>query len=276
MNLNNRILIANNLFPGESNSKPKSKSILITKLKKQQKKNKKSEEKYKYSNMELNEMEYLEAKQYDKRACTEVYWSILSREHLILFTFFSWDDYNLKIVKLSRFFFLVCTDMAMNVIFFTDENMHKVYVNYGKWDFIQNLQQSVYSLIISQIIQVFICYLTLTDKPVYQIKKNLFEKKNRNAEIFKILKCIRIKLCIYYVYTFIFFLLYWYLITSFCAVYNNTQKIFMKDSLTSFLGGIIYPFPLYIFPALLRILSLKPKKMNLSCLYKFSDFIPIF
>ena len=276
LNLNNRILIANNLFPGESNSKPKSKSILITKLKKQQKKNKKSEEKYKYSNMELNEMEYLEAKQYDKRACTEVYWSILSREHLILFTFFSWDDYNLKIVKLSRFFFLVCTDMAMNVIFFTDENMHKVYVNYGKWDFIQNLQQSVYSLIISQIIQVFICYLTLTDKPVYQIKKNLFEKKNRNAEIFKILKCIRIKLCIYYVYTFIFFLLYWYLITSFCAVYNNTQKIFMKDSLTSFLGGIIYPFPLYIFPALLRILSLKPKKMNLSCLYKFSDFIPIF
>ena len=276
LNLNNRILIANNLFPGESNSKPKSKSILITKLKKQQKKNKNSEEKYKYSNMELNEMEYLEAKQYDKRACTEVYWSILSREHLILFTFFSWDDYNLKIVKLSRFFFLVCTDMAMNVIFFTDENMHKVYVNYGKWDFIQNLQQSVYSLIISQIIQVFICYLTLTDKSVYQIKKNLFEKKNRNAEIFNILKCIRIKLCIYYVYTFIFFLLYWYLITSFCAVYNNTQKIFMKDSLTSFLGGIIYPFPLYIFPALLRILSLKPKKMNLSCLYKFSDFIPIF
>jgi hypothetical protein len=152
--------------------------------------------------------------------------------------------------------------MAMNVIFFTDENMHKVYVNYGKWDFIQNLQQSVYSLIISQIIQVFICYLTLTDKSVYQIKKNLFEKKNRNDEIFKILKCIRIKLCIYYVYTFIFFLLYWYLITSFCAVYNNTQKIFMKDSLTSFLGGIIYPFPLYIFPALLRILSLKPKKMK--------------
>ena len=273
---NNRILIANNLFPIEPNSKPKSKSILITKLKKQQKKNKKFEEKYKYSNMELNEMEYLEATQYDKRTFTEVYWSLLSREHLILFTFFSWGDYNLITIKISRFFFLVCTDMAMNVIFFTDENMHKIYKNYGKWDFVQNLTQSAYSLIISQIIQVFICYLTLTDKAVFQIKKNLFEKKNRNAEIFIILKCIRIKLCIYYVYTFIFFLLYWYLITSFCAVYNNTQKIFMKDSLSSFLGGIIYPFPLYIFPALLRILSLKPKKMNLSCLYKFSDFIPIF
>ena len=277
MNLNNnKILIFNNLFQIESNQKSKTKPILITKQKKQQKLNKKLSGKYQYSNMELNEMEYLEAKQYDKRAFGEVYWSLLSREHLILFTFFSWGDYNLMTIKLSRFFFLVCTDMAMNVFFFTDESMHKIYENKGEWDFAQNITQSVYSLIISQIIQVFICYLTLTDKHVFQIKKNFYEKKNKNAEIFNILKCIRIKLCIFYVYTFIFFLAYWYLITSFCAVYNNTQKTFIKDSLSSFIGGIILPFPLYIFPALLRIISLKPKKRNLSCLYKFSEFIPIF
>ena len=273
---NNKILIFNNLFQIESNQKSKTKPILITKQKKQQKLNKKLSGKYQYSNMELNEMEYLEAKQYDKRAFGEVYWSLLSREHLILFTFFSCGDYNLMTIKLSRFFFLVCTDMAMNVFFFTDESMHKIYENKGEWDFAQNITQSVYSLIISQIIQVFICYLTLTDKHVFQIKKNFYEKKNKNAEIFNILKCIRIKLCIFYVYTFIFFLAYWYLITSFCAVYNNTQKTFIKDSLSSFIGGIILPFPLYIFPALLRIISLKPKKRNLSCLYKFSEFIPIF
>ena len=273
---NNKILIFNNLFQIESNQKSKIKPILISKQKKQQKLNKKLSGKYQYSNMELNEMEYLEAKQYDKRAFGEVYWSLLSREHLILFTFFSCGDYNLMTIKLSRFFFLICTDMAMNVFFFTDESMHKIYKNKGEWDFAQNITQSVYSLIISQIIQVFICYLTLTDKHVFQIKKNFYEKKNKNAEIFNILKCIRIKLCIFYVYTFIFFLAYWYLITSFCAVYNNTQKTFIKDSLSSFIGGIIYPFPLYIFPALLRIISLKPKKRNLSCLYKFSEFIPIF
>ena len=34
--------------------------------------------------------------------------------------------------------------------------MHKIYKSYGKWDIVQNLQQAVYSLIISQIIQVFI------------------------------------------------------------------------------------------------------------------------
>jgi len=72
---------------------------------------------YKYSNMELNEMEYLEAVENDKRSFCQMYWSILSREHLIIFTFFMRNDYNILSVKLSRFFFFVCTDMAMNVFF---------------------------------------------------------------------------------------------------------------------------------------------------------------
>ena len=231
---------------------------------------------YKYSNMELNEMEYLEAVENDKRSFCQMYWSILSREHLIIFTFFMRNDYNILSVKLSRFFFFVCTDMAMNVFFFTDESMHKIYKSYGKWDILQNIPQIIYSLLVSQAIQVFICYLTLTDKQFYLIKRLKFKGEKNINPIFKILKCIKIKLIIFYVVTFILFLAYWYIITSFCTVYKNTQIIFIKDSLTSFLSGILYPFVLYIFPALLRIISLKATKRNLSCLYKFSDFIPIF
>ena len=231
---------------------------------------------YKYNNMELNEMEYLEAVENDKRSFCQMYWSILSREHLIIFTFFMRNDYNILSVKLSRFFFFVCTDMAMNVFFFTDESMHKIYKSYGKWDILQNIPQIIYSLLVSQAIQVFICYLTLTDKQFYLIKRLKFKGEKNINPIFKILKCIKIKLIIFYVVTFILFLAYWYIITSFCTVYKNTQIIFIKDSLTSFLSGILYPFVLYIFPALLRIISLKATKRNLSCLYKFSDFIPIF
>ena len=237
--------------------------------------NKKEENNYKYTNIELNELDYLEAIKYDKRTFCQIYWSILNREHLILFTFFSWGDYNLTSVKFARFFFFICTDMAMNIFFFTDDSMHKIYKNYGKWNFVQNIPQIIYSLLVSQGIQVLICFLTLTDKYFYQIKRSKFEKSN-SIEIFKILKCIKIKLCIFYVITFVLFIFYWYAVTSFCAVYKNTQIIFIKDSLSSFLGGILYPFPLYLFPALLRIISLKSEKKNLSCLYKLSDFIPIF
>jgi hypothetical protein len=229
----------------------------------------------KYDNYQLNELEYLEAIKYDKRTFFQIYISLLKREHTILFTFYSCNDYNLITIKLARFFFFICTDMAMNVFFFNDDSMHKIYKSYGNWDFLQNIPQIIYSLIISQALQVFICFLTLSDKHVYQIKKLKYDKVNR-LPILKTYRCIKIKLCLFFIISFIFFFGYWYIVTCFCAVYRNTQIIFIKDSLSSFLGGISYPFLLYLLPTSLRIISLKAKKKNLSCLYKLSDILPIF
>ena len=74
------------------------------------------------------------------------------------------------------------------------------------------------------------------------------------------------------------FAFYWYSIACFCAVYINTQGAFIKDSISSFILGLLYPFILYLFPAVLRIISLKAGKAKLSCscLYKISDIIPFF
>ena len=58
----------------------------------------------------------------------------------------------------------------MNVFFFPDETIHKLYLNYGKYDFVQNIPQIIYSIIISKLIEIFLCYLSLTDKPIYKVK----------------------------------------------------------------------------------------------------------
>ena len=123
--------------------------------------------------------------------------------------------------------------MALNVIFFTDDSMHKVYKNYGKYDFIQQIPQIIYSIIVSQVLEVILCYLSLTDKHFYIF--NEIKNLQKNIEIlFKILRCVKIKIGGFYIFTFVFFLVYWYLITAFCAVYQNTQIIFIKDSISSF------------------------------------------
>ena len=164
--------------------------------------------------------------------------------------------------------------MTMNVFFFSDESMHKIFLNYGKYNFIQQIPQIVYTTIISQLLEVFLCYLSLTDKHIYSIKNT--NPTNNKKAILKILKCVKIKLLIFFIFTFIFFCFYWYTITSFCSVYENTQITFLKDSLLSFLLGILYPFVLYLFPSSLRILSLRYSKKNLKCIYKLSDIIPFF
>ena len=106
-------------------------------------------------------MEYYEAVIYDKRSLLQTYWATLKREHLIIFTFISCKDYNLLYIKLSRFLFLLTGDMAFNTFFFSDDSMHKLYINYGKYDFFQQIPQIVYSTIISQLIEVFLLLLCL-------------------------------------------------------------------------------------------------------------------
>ena len=181
------------------------------------------------SNYELNNLDYEDSLKTDKREFTKIYWSILKREHLILFTFFSYDDYNLSSVKFARFIFLVCTDMALNVFFFSDDSMNAIFLTYGKYDFIQKIPQMIYSVIISQLIE---------DKYVYQIKRMKIRSLMKMNKIYLI---INIKLCFFFIITFLIFIFYWYVISAFCAVYMNTQIIFIKDSVLSFILSLIYP-----------------------------------
>ena len=224
-------------------------------------------------NFELNNLEYNEAINLDKRSFINTYFSVLKREHLIIFTFFIRNDHNIIYIKFCRFIFLVCTDMAFNVFFFADETMHKMFLDYGKYNFMQQVPQIIYSKIVSQLIEVFLCYLSMTDKHYYQIKNLDY---NSRYKVFNIIKCVKIKLSFFFIFTFIMFVFYWYTISCFCAVYVNAQLAFIKDSISSFILGLLYPFILYLFPVLLRIISLRTTKSNLSCLYKISDIIPFF
>ena len=227
----------------------------------------------KLDDYELNNLEFEEALKKDDRSFIKIYWSLLKREHLIVLTFMTRNDYNLLLVKFSRFIFSVCTDMALNVFFFSDATMHKMYLDYGKYNFVQHIPQIIYTIIASKILEVLVCFLSLTDKYFYEIKNLNYESR---YEIFKIIKRIKIKLTFYFIFTFLAFAFYWYTIACFCAVYPNTQIAFIKDSFTSFGFGLLYPLILYIFPAAFRRISLRGKKSNLSCMYETSNVIPFF
>ena len=92
--------------------------------------------------------------------------------------------------------------MAMNVIFFFDSSMHKIYLDYGKYNFIQQIPQIIYSSIVSLLIEILIGFLSYTDNNIYQIRQ--IETFNQE-KILKVIKTIKIKLIVFFVVTFIFF-----------------------------------------------------------------------
>ena len=230
-----------------------------------------------FDDFELNELPYKKAVDYDKRSFFYFYWQLLRREHLIFFTFFSWGDNNIFAIKLSKFIFAISLDFAINVVFFVDESMHKIYVNYGKYNFIAQIPQILYSTVAAESLDVFLRYLSIIEKDVYKINK-FEQKKNKviaKQQIFKVLKCMKIKLIFYFVVTFFLMCFFWYFIAAFCAVYKNTQLFLIKDSMVSLLMSLLYPFGLYLLPTALRIIAIRDKKKRLSFLYKLSDIIPL-
>ena len=274
-NLGTKDVLRNNLVILEQDSKRELKKTP------NEKESKKSEldkdEEQGLSNYELNALSYNEALMLDNRKFLDMYWYLLRREHIIIFTFVSWNDYNLFSVKLSKLFLTICSDMAFNVFFFSDESMHKLYTSGGENDFVGQIAQMVYSTIISQLLQIYVEYLIMTDSQYYYLKKLKKNSKLNKKLSLSIIKCIKNKLITFYISTTIFFLFFWYTASAFCAVYANTQRIFVTDSYMSSLMGLTYPFALYFISSGLRFLSLKLKgKKKLKILYSLSGKIPLF
>ena len=226
-----------------------------------------------YTDTELNSLAYKVALKKDKRTYIQYYCSLLKKNQSILFSFYPNKDYNVKIIKAFLFFFFYASDITVNALFFTDDTMHKIYVDTGVFNLNYQLPQIIYSFLISNAINFIIEYLSLSDDAINSIKGKKTINLSANK---KIINCIQIKILFFFITTFILLLVFWYYISCFCAVYENTQILLIKDSLISFGLSLIYPFFINLIPGLFRISALKAKKGDKECLYKFSNILAIF
>ena len=227
---------------------------------------------YNFNIYELNNLNYVDAIKFDKRTYLQYYISLIKLKQLLVFTFYTYSDYNSKILKISLFFFFLGLYLTVNALFFNDSTMHKIYVDEGKFNFIYQIPKIIYSSLISTVIHIIISKLSLTEKDVLKLKE---EKDITKLKIEKISKCLKIKFILLFSLEFLFLLFFWYYISCFCAVYKNTQVHLFNDSLTSFGLSLIYPFAICLIPGTIRIPSLRDETKNLECAYKFSKILQI-
>ena len=223
---------------------------------------------------ELNQMEYRFALKIDKRDFTQYYLSLIKKKQLILFTFFTRNDYNINLVKFSLFICAFSVFFMANTFFFNEKNMHKIYEENGSYNFLYQLPQIVYSTLISSVISFIMRYLSLSENGVIKIKQLSKISKMVN-QTFIMIKSFRLKLMIFNALGFITLVFAGYYISMFCAVYTNTQLHLLKDTISSFGLTLIYPFGLHLIPGFFRIPSLKPNDENKLCLYRTSQIIAL-
>ena len=224
-----------------------------------------------YNIYELNDLEYSEALKIDKRSYFEYYLSLLKTKHLFFFSFCKINDYNSRIIKLFLFFYSFIISFFVNTLFFNDSTMHKIYIDIGSYNFIYQLPQMLYSVLISSLLNLIIRELSLTEKKILNLKNKYKDIKNKKKEL---IKCLFYKFITFFIACFCLLLFFWYYISCFCAVYINTQTHLIKDTIISFGLSMIFPFGIYLLPGLFRIPALRDPKKEF--MYNFSKIIQLF
>ena len=215
-------------------------------------------------------MNYEKALKKDKRAFFDIYISLIKTKHPIIFSFIPTKDYNTILVKIDLFFLKFSIYYFISALFFNDKVIHKIYKDEGTYNFIFFIPLIFYSFIISHFIFVTIKYFSLSESNICEINYISNSKKTSNL-IDKIKRCIIIKYILFYTLSIVFLFFFWYSLSSFGAVFQNTQKFLIMNAMISFCFSLIYPFIINLIPALLRLYSLKNSKRE--CIYKINRFI---
>ena len=169
--------------------------------------------------IEIDLLNYEDAKIIDKREFAGYYWSMLKYRQLIIFTFFVYNDYNFTFIKIIAFFLLLSLNLTYNAIFFFDKIINEIYDNEGK-----------YSLKI-QILNIFICSVAfsftnilvrfiITCHKKYIKLKEIENYEEAKTESYSIHKRLVIRYIIFIVIGSILILGIWYFITGFCAIFH--------------------------------------------------------
>ena len=225
-----------------------------------------------YTDLEINDFDYKTAVLFDKRTYCQYYSSLIRRKQIILFTFCQGLDYNLIQIKINLLLFSFSLYFTVEGFFFSDDTMNNIYTLNGRYDLIYRIPQLLYSFFIWLLINILLKELSLTDRQFLSIKnENNYILLREKAS--KIRKNVKIRIIIFYLISSLCMFFFWYFISCFCAVYKNTQKILIYDTLVSFGFLLIYPFGFYLLPGLFRIPSLRSSKKDKNTLYFIGNFI---
>ena len=225
-----------------------------------------------YTDEELNDLPYEKAFYADGRSYYCYYWSILKYDQLFLFSFILWSDFNLRLVKVSLFFFHIPMYITFNGFFFSYTAARNLYKKKGIINLIERLPSSIFSSLICFVIVIVLKCLCLSQKKVQEVRSSkTFDEAYQKTKI--LVEKMKPRIIIYFVLMFIFMIIFIYYISLFCAVFKNTQWKLFQETAISFALGMFYPFIICIFPTIFRKIGLIKQK---KCSYKFSQFLQLF
>jgi hypothetical protein len=220
---------------------------------------------------ELNDLDYLDYevyKKFEKRNFLQIMWSIFRTNYDFWSTFFIFEkeDYKIYMIKIISYINTFLFSLDINISFYTDDTMHKIYVDNGdknnfsdRWHIIllTNVISSVPSILFELLFSSY-------QKYFIELKKNMDNDEKINQIARKYYRRLLIRIISLCIFSIFFNLFSWYYISCFFAVYLNTQKAILFDVLREFGLNIISCILLSFIYAFIKINFIKCCQVNTS------------
>ena len=207
---------------------------------------------------ELNSFTYSEALKYDKRTFIQYYISLLKFKHPLIFSFIPIKDYNTITIKISLFLLSFVIYFGINTFFFNNSTLHKIYLDQGVYNIRYQITKIIICFIISHIIFSIIKYFSLSEREILKVKYEI-DIDNAIEKADEVKKCLIIKYTCFFILSLALLIFFWYYLSSFSAVYKNSQIYLILNTVISFGISFLYPFIINLVPCIFRIISLKNK-----------------
>ena len=222
---------------------------------------------------DIQALDYEEAIIFDKRSFLRIYWGFLVDSQIILGTFFTDNNLDLFVIKLSFLVFTFQISFFLNALFYTDEYISDAYHNGGVLDFFSGLPKSIYSFFATLITTNLLRMLSSSKNELMRvIRRNGRFQNYMNIINIKLAK-LQKKLIIYFILVFLLESFFLYYVTTFCAVYRYSQKYWFIGCLESFGMDSLVALIICIFLTLFRYISIKKR---IKCFYILANIINTF
>ena len=235
----------------------------------------------------LDNYDYDTALKYEKRSIGRIYYICLLSKTNILNTFYFKSNLETQTIRLTLFIFNYSCDCCLNALFYLNQKISDKYHYEGNslytFTLINNSTITIFSTFCGFLLVLLLGLLTnskdenkdIFKKEEKKLRKNKRYKVNKsrkkmiNNKLINIFKILKIKIGFYILIESLLMLFFFYYITAFCGVYQNTQISWLLDCITSCFLSFLYEI---IYSLVISIFYITSLKFKLRTLYNISLF----
>ena len=173
--------------------------------------------------VDVDNCRFVDAKQKEERGIWKYFFILFVKQFSLINIFCFPNEYDILPISLSLFLFSVASDYMINALLFSDDVISQRYKNKGHLNPVTTYSLSIISNIVSSIICIIGVKLTNFSGTLELFAQEHQKEKEYVEKLKAILKIIRNKIILFFIYEFAMMGMYFYFMMIFCAVYKGSQ-----------------------------------------------------